>query len=73
MLLNIFSDYGNSMPSFNFDGSAIAWIAFIMMIIGGLGLFLYGIELTGDSLKAIAGDRLKTFIEKSTIYNFDYY
>lgn len=66
MLLNIFSDYGNSMPSFNFDGSAIAWIAFIMMIIGGLGLFLYGIELTGDSLKAIAGDRLKTFIEKST-------
>ncbi len=66
MLLNIFSDYGNSMPSFSFDGSVISWIAFIMMIIGGLGLFLYGIELTGDSLKAIAGDRLKTFIEKST-------
>ena len=66
MFLNIFSDYSDSMPSFSFDGSVVAWFAFIMMIIGGLGLFLYGIELTGDSLKAIAGDRLKTFIEKST-------
>lgn len=38
----------------------------IIIIIGGLGLFLYGIDLMGNSLKSIAGDRLKTFIEKTT-------
>lgn len=38
----------------------------IITVIGGLGVFLYGINLMGDSLKAIAGNRLKVFIEKST-------
>ena len=38
----------------------------IMTILGGLGIFLYGINLMGDSLKAIAGERLKVFIEKTT-------
>ena len=38
----------------------------IIAIFGGLGVFLYGINLMGDSLKAIAGDRLKVFIEKTT-------
>lgn len=66
MFLSFFDDYSNAMPSFSFDGSVVSWIAFIMMIIGGLGLFLYGIELTGDSLKTIAGDKLKVVIEKST-------
>lgn len=38
----------------------------IITVLGGLGIFLYGINLMGDSLKAIAGDRLKVFIEKTT-------
>ena len=38
----------------------------LMFIIGGLGIFLYGINLMGDSLKEIAGDRLKVIIEKTT-------
>lgn len=38
----------------------------LMTVLGGLGIFLYGINLMGDSLKAIAGDRLKGFIEKTT-------
>lgn len=38
----------------------------LMMVLGGLGLFLYGINQMGDSLKTIAGDRLKIFIEKTT-------
>ena len=38
----------------------------LMTVIGGLGVFLYGINLMGDSLKAIAGNRLKVFIEKTT-------
>lgn len=38
----------------------------LMTVLGGLGLFLYGINQMGDSLKAIAGDRLKIFVEKTT-------
>lgn len=38
----------------------------LMFILGGLGIFLYGINLMGDSLKAAAGDKLKVLIEKST-------
>ena len=38
----------------------------LFMIFGGLGVFLYGITLMGDSLKALAGNRLKLVIEKST-------
>lgn len=38
----------------------------IITIVGGLGIFLFGINMMGDSLKAIAGDRLKVFIEKTT-------
>ncbi len=53
------------MPGFTFDNISQLPV-FLMMILGGLGLFLYGIELTGNSLRAIAGDRLKGFIEKST-------
>ena len=34
--------------------------ALLFMIFGGLGVFLYGINLMGDSLKAIAGKRLKS-------------
>lgn len=40
----------------------------LMTVIGGLGVFLYGINLMGDSLKAIAGNRLKVFIEKLPIH-----
>ncbi|QMS84984.1 Na/Pi cotransporter family protein [Candidatus Xianfuyuplasma coldseepsis] len=40
--------------------------ALIFMIFGGLGVFLYGINLMGDSLKAIAGNKLKLIIERST-------
>jgi phosphate:Na+ symporter len=38
----------------------------LFMIFGGLGVFLYGISLMGDSLKALAGNKLKLVIEKST-------
>ena len=38
----------------------------LMFILGGLGIFLFGINLMGDSLKEMAGDRLKVIIEKTT-------
>lgn len=41
-------------------------LIYLMEVFGGLGLFLYGINQMGDSLKTIAGDRLKVFVEKTT-------
>jgi hypothetical protein len=35
-------------------------------IVGGLGIFLYGINLMSDALKKIAGSKLKLFLEKTT-------
>lgn len=37
-----------------------------LFVFGGLGIFLYGINLMGDSLKDLAGNKLKLIIEKST-------
>lgn len=44
----------------------IDWKLTIFAIVGGLGIFLYGINLMSDSLKKIAGSRLKLFLEKTT-------
>lgn len=44
----------------------IDWKIVSFGLVGGLGIFLYGINLMGDSLKAVAGNRMKMIIEKST-------
>jgi len=41
-------------------------IEIIFFVLGGLGVFLFGLDLMSDSLKNIAGNRLKSFIEKAT-------
>jgi phosphate:Na+ symporter len=38
----------------------------ISIVLGGLGLFLYGITLMSDSLKQLAGNKLKSLIAKAT-------
>src|SRR5690554_343505 len=38
----------------------------ILLFLGGIALFLYGIDLMSDSLKKAAGSKLKTIIEKTT-------
>lgn len=38
----------------------------VFSLVGGLGIFLYGIKLMGDSLKAYAGDDLRDIINKHT-------
>ena len=35
-------------------------------ILGGFGLFLFGIKFMGDGLKAYAGDKLRDFIDRYT-------
>ena len=34
----------------------------IVQLLGGLALFLYGIELMGDGLKMVAGNKLEAFL-----------
>ena len=36
------------------------------MILGGFGLFMFGIKFMGDGLKAVAGDSLRDYIQKYT-------
>ena len=38
----------------------------IMKLMGGLGLFIYGMKLMGDGLENAAGDGLKKILEKVT-------
>ena len=41
-------------------------------LLGGLALFLYGMQVLSDSLEDAAGDRLKTILEKLVNhYGFD--
>lgn len=41
-------------------------LAIIFTVLGGLGLFLYGIDYMSTSLKNLSGNRLKILIEKAT-------
>ena len=42
----------------------------ILSLIGGLALFLYGMELMGDSLKKLAGGKLESILAKLTSTRF---
>lgn len=44
----------------------IDWTQTIFLIIGGLGIFLYGVHHMGESMKLLAGSQLKKLIEKTT-------
>ena len=52
--------------SIEFGEGAGANALAILYILCGLGIFLFGINMMGSSLKAIAGDKMKVIIEKST-------
>ncbi len=47
-------------------GGSIDWWKMAMTLLGGLAIFLYGMEMMTDSLKAVAGERMKTILEKLT-------
>ena len=53
------------MPTLSiFDPETIKDIIFV--VFGGLGIFLYGIDLMSSSLKTLAGNKLKLLVEKAT-------
>ena len=45
-------------------------IEMLIQLIGGLGLFLYGMKLMGDGLENAAGENLKNILEKVTSNKF---
>lgn len=51
----------NSILSF-FSSSPIRWD----FVLGGFGMFLFGIKYMGDGLKAVAGDKLRDYIDRYT-------
>jgi phosphate:Na+ symporter len=42
----------------------------IFLILGGLGLFIYGMNIMSDGLSSIAGDRMHSVLEKATSNRF---
>ena len=45
-------------------------VAIVLTLIGGLGLFLYGMRVMSDSIEAFAGARLRSVLEKLTTNRF---
>ncbi len=58
-MLNIFLDT-------TVNAGHIDWKETIFAIAGGLGIFLYGINLMSNALKKLAGAKLKMILEKTT-------
>jgi len=46
------------------------WLQMGMQLLGGLALFLFGMEQMSDGLKAAAGDKMKTLLSKLTKTRF---
>ncbi|MDD4068074.1 MAG: Na/Pi symporter, partial [Bacteroidales bacterium] len=42
----------------------------ILTLLGGLGLFLYGMKIMSDSLQRLTGDSLRNFLSKMTSNRF---
>ncbi|MBF0266906.1 MAG: Na/Pi cotransporter family protein, partial [Gammaproteobacteria bacterium] len=46
------------------------WGYMLMKLLGGLALFLFGMEQMADALKSVAGDRMKSILQKLTSNRF---
>jgi phosphate:Na+ symporter len=51
-------------------GGDIDWMNMGMKLLGGLALFLFGMEQMADALKAVAGERMKIILAKLTTNRF---
>jgi phosphate:Na+ symporter len=52
------------------DGSELQLLPLFIGLFGGLALFLYGLELLSDALKAVAGGRMKDILARLTTNRF---
>ncbi len=51
-------------------GTDVDWLKLFMGLLGGLALFLFGMEQMANGLKAAAGESLKTLMERLTKNRF---
>lgn len=54
----------------NFKIFGIDWVSIIVGLIGGLGLFLFGLKYMSEGLQKVAGDRLRNIIATLTRNTF---
>ena len=52
------------------DGAGIDWFDMGMKLLGGLALFLFGLDQMANALKAVAGERMKLVLAKLTTNRF---
>ena len=52
------------------DSQEIAWGTMVMSLFGGLAIFLFGMDQMAESLKAVAGERMKLILAKLTTNRF---
>ena len=51
-------------------GERLNWTGMIIQFVGGLGLFLFGLNQMGEALKNVAGDRMRQILGKLTANRF---
>lgn len=61
---------GYQVDKFDFKVVGLNWLEIIVTLLGGLGLFLFGMKFMSDSLQNFAGERMKYFITKMTKNTF---
>ena len=65
-----------TLPTMVFAGSSsssqkeISWFLLVTSLFGGLGMFLYGMEMMSDGMKMTAGNRMRSILEKLTSNRF---
>jgi phosphate:Na+ symporter len=58
--------FASSVLAASMESSDIAWGAMTMELLGGLALFLFGMEQMADALKSVAGERMKQILATLT-------
>ena len=62
--------YGNLHAADPLEASSPDWGSMAMQMLGGLALFLYGMELMANALKTVAGERMKVVLARLTRNRF---
>ena len=52
------------------DTQAVNWATMVISLLGGLAIFLYGMEKMTEALRAVAGERMKNILAKLTTNRF---
>ena len=73
----IISIFMTALPAFVFafpaavpSNKEISWFLMFTSLFGGLGMFLYGMEMMSDGMKIAAGNRMRSVLEKLTSNRF---